>query len=728
MNKPNLGARNISMVFLMVSLWMLSSAARAQILLSDDFSGVAGAPPDAAKYVWNGDVTQNGSGQLNVNTLSYRNSWIYSRTNAAPGSGQTLVLQMRAYAYAENWDPGVYGDRQPRGLRVGTDANNCAEFYSDARTSVGMRVRKDGVESASTYPLPAGVDSMHDYEISVTATSAVFKVDGTVAGTFTQNIPTGALNFHVSTYNSFGNVPVTLDSLRLSLSNSAVVAAPSVTTSSATNITATGTNAVATLNGTINPNGADTTAWFEWGRTRSYGHQSQTIMVTSTTAISASASILAGFPYHYRAVASNSAGCTYGKDQTFWSPRLELAGPAVVTNAYGVNYVEPGVAAKGAPLAIAAGFASSIALKADGSVVGWGAYAPPDGITNVVAISAGDTAFIALRPDHTITNMWFIPPVASNVVAIAAGDLHNLVLLDNGTVVAWGHNDWGQTNVPAGLTNIVALAAGGDQSLALGSDGTITQWGYQLGTAPADATNVTALAMGAYHTVALRANGTVIAWGSNDDGQTNVPVDLTNAISVAAAGHHSMALRSNGRITGWGFNPYGEVSAPAEATNMVEIATGYYHSLGVRDDGAVLGWGINNYNQNDAPTNLMTLSFPVGSIGTVDCYRPGTCTLTYRTTNQIGAVATATRAVVVLPPVLVAMPLQSIQRTSAGIHFTLTNTPGTSFTVLCTTNLTQPLGQWTVLGNMVESPAGLFQFTDTGATNRLKTFYCLRSP
>jgi hypothetical protein len=34
-------------------------------------------------------------------------------------------------------------------------------------------------------------------------------------------------------------------------------------------------------------------------------------------------------------------------------------------------------------------------------------------------------------------------------------------------VVAWGWNNYGQTNVPAGLSNVVAIAAGGYQSVAL---------------------------------------------------------------------------------------------------------------------------------------------------------------------------------------------------------------------------------------------------------------------
>jgi len=50
---------------------------------------------------------------------------------------------------------------------------------------------------------------------------------------------------------------------------------------------------------------------------------------------------------------------------------------------------------------------------------------------------------------------------------------HSLALLTNksGTVVAWGYNDEGDTNVPSGLSNVVAVAAGEIQSLALQANG-----------------------------------------------------------------------------------------------------------------------------------------------------------------------------------------------------------------------------------------------------------------
>jgi hypothetical protein len=42
-----------------------------------------------------------------------------------------------------------------------------------------------------------------------------------------------------------------------------------------------------------------------------------------------------------------------------------------------------------------------------------------------------------------------------------------LALRSDGTVVAWGYNDDGETNVPAGLSNVVGIAAGGLASIAI---------------------------------------------------------------------------------------------------------------------------------------------------------------------------------------------------------------------------------------------------------------------
>lgn len=88
-------------------------------------------------------------------------------------------------------------------------------------------------------------------------------------------------------------------------------------------------------------------------------------------------------------------------------------------------------------MAIAAG-GHSLALRSNGTVVTWGGGSETD-----------------------------VPSGLSNVVAIAAGNVHSLALCSNGTVVAWGANVEGQTNVPIKCYGMKAIAAGSSQSFAL---------------------------------------------------------------------------------------------------------------------------------------------------------------------------------------------------------------------------------------------------------------------
>ena len=94
---------------------------------------------------------------------------------------------------------------------------------------------------------------------------------------------------------------------------------------------------------------------------------------------------------------------------------------------------------------------------------------------------------------------------------MAAGPYHSLALLNNGTVVAWGDNSDGETNVPVGLTNVVAIIASGDPladsaySLALKSDGTVVAWGEGEPLTPVQGlNNVFAIGAGADHALAIR--------------------------------------------------------------------------------------------------------------------------------------------------------------------------------------------------------------------------------
>jgi len=93
--------------------------------------------------------------------------------------------------------------------------------------------------------------------------------------------------------------------------------APTVVTGAATSVT----TSSATLNGTVNANGTSTTAWFNFGTTSGvYSGTSTTqgVSGTSDTAVSIGISGLSeGTTYYYRIAAQNTAGTTYGSQNSF---------------------------------------------------------------------------------------------------------------------------------------------------------------------------------------------------------------------------------------------------------------------------------------------------------------------------------------------------------------------------------------------------------------------------
>lgn len=101
---------------------------------------------------------------------------------------------------------------------------------------------------------------------------------------------------------------------------------PAVTTGSASNIN----QMNALLHGSVNPNGAATTYFFQWGLTTNYGFNGKTKSAGSGTRfVSVSefaADLLPGTVYHYRLVAQSSLGLSVGHDRTFKTAGHPLPG------------------------------------------------------------------------------------------------------------------------------------------------------------------------------------------------------------------------------------------------------------------------------------------------------------------------------------------------------------------------------------------------------------------
>jgi len=276
----------------------------------------------------------------------------------------------------------------------------------------------------------------------------------------------------------------------------------------------------------------------------------------------------------------------------------------------------------------------SVAVKNDGTVWSWG-----DNSNGVLGNGTTTESDVPVQ----VSNM-------SNVISVVGsrGD-HVLALKNDGTVWAWGENDYGQLGngtttdnyVPvqvSNLTGVTALATGLDENIALKSDGTLWGWGNnstdsQLGAGSAAATQsalpvtvpnlsgVTKIAAAKGHYLALKNDGTVWTWNDPtpseiSDGVTvtgsSLPVQvlgLSGTINAVACGTYSnYVLKNDGTVWAWGRNELGELGngtivdsqTPAQVSglsNISAIASVGTAGMALKNDGTVWTWGDNS---NDA--------------------------------------------------------------------------------------------------------------------------------
>lgn len=194
-----------------------------------------------------------------------------------------------------------------------------------------------------------------------------------------------------------------------------------------------------------------------------------------------------------------------------------------------------------------------------------------DGLTNVVAAAGGNTHSLAVRSDGSVwswgdntfgqlgrsvaggyTRTAGRVPGISSAIAVAAGQNHSIALLRDGTVFAWGSNQYGQLGR---------------------SEGAGTQTPQQTPFAVAGVAAAKQVAVGFNHTLVLQNDGKVAAFGLNAFGQlghqTNTSSVAPNPVpqilswpetfkAIGAGGNHSLAATHRSPVIAWGRNNAGQ--------------------------------------------------------------------------------------------------------------------------------------------------------------------------
>lgn len=375
----------------------------------------------------------------------------------------------------------------------------------------------------------------------------------------------------------------------------------------ATPVTLAATNATstsATLNGTLNPNGAVTAASFEWGTSPTLAGATTVSAGSTTTGTSAEvvsaplSGLSSGTTYYYRAVGTNADNAVAQKGAI-----MSFTTTTGASFAFGAA-TDVGVTAS--------------TYTASGPVTLTLNHAPATGASLMVVNNTGlpfiTGTFSNLAHGQLITLTY--NSVDYQFVANYCGGTGNDLVLQWAKTrpVTWGSNGYGEqgsgsttgregfsmvvtSGVLAGKT-ILSLHSGGNTCAAVCSDGRVATWGSNwqgvLGNnssasqslVPVAVTSsgalagktVVALSLGHYHVLALCSDGTVVSWGSNSGGalgsnmtgspwSSNVPVAVyadgvlagKKVVSVAAGYNSNLALCSDGTLVSWGSNDNGEL-------------------------------------------------------------------------------------------------------------------------------------------------------------------------
>ena len=241
--------------------------------------------------------------------------------------------------------------------------------------------------------------------------------------------------------------------------------APSATTTAATSVTGT----AATLNGTVNPNGAATTYQFEYGTTTSYGSFSPASPATvgsGTSAVAESADITgltAGTTYDFRIVGTNANGTTHGANLTLTTSTA--GGTYVPVKPIRVTDTRTGsglpnagqlLGAAGTLNVTVAGTAASDGVPSDAVAI----------VANVTAVSPSAAGFFTVyasgEAQPTVSNLNFVAgETTANLVTVPIGANGDITIFNhagtaNALVDVYGYYTAVPATTGAGLYNAVS--------------------------------------------------------------------------------------------------------------------------------------------------------------------------------------------------------------------------------------------------------------------------------
>ena len=214
-----------------------------------------------------------------------------------------------------------------------------------------------------------------------------------------------------------------------------------------------------------------------------------------------------------------------------------------------------------------------LALLDDGRLKTWGQSTTTGAITSTtVSLSPPDTILVG-----TVNKVY-----ASNYFRLNFNDAEynnpgktefSCVLKNDGTVVCWGNNSYGQclgtdengnpiTDDPKGesvkilgqkLGNITKLALGNRHVLALKSDGTIVYWG-QSPTGPSIDQPATDIAAAHNTNIVLLRDDTIVASTIAHDGVQSLVDNIPSGkfLQISARGNLALALDYVGKVKQWG--------------------------------------------------------------------------------------------------------------------------------------------------------------------------------